>query len=184
MGSWGFLRIAAAGACLLTGAEVDAQTVSVVLPTSAATPPIDGRLVLIVSPTADPEPRLQVALEAPLRSPFMFGRNVDALQPGARVVMDDGAYGWPVQHISALPPGEYTVQAVLNRYEIFHRADSGSTRRTAAGHGRGPAQWNRKPGNLYSKPMSLHVGPWRSGQGAEFWTRRSRRSRPAREPLL
>ena len=143
-------------ACLLAGAGAKAQTVSVVLPAGAAAA-VDGRLVLVVSPTADPEPRLQVELEAPLRSPFMFGRNVDALRPGARVVIDDAAYGWPAERISTLPPGDYTIQAVLNRYETFHRAD-GSTVKLPPDMGEGQ-QWNRKPGNLYSRPVSLHVGP-------------------------
>ena len=126
MTSSGLSRIAAAVmACLLAAAGARAQAVSVVLPAGAAAP-IDGRLVLIVSPNAAPEPRLQVELEAPLRSPFMFGRNVEALRPGARVAIDEGAYGWPVRRLSALPPGDYIVQAVLNRYETFHRAD-GST---------------------------------------------------------
>ncbi len=157
MASSGLSRVAAGLiACLLAAAAARAQTVSVVLPPGAATP-IDGRLVLIVSPKADPEPRLQVELEAPLRSPFMFGRNVEALRPGARVAIDDSAYGWPVEHLSALPPGDYTIQAVLNLYETFHRAD-GSTVKLPPDMGEGQ-QWNRKPGNLYSRPVSLHVGP-------------------------
>ena len=31
-------------------------------------------------------------------------------------------YGWPVA-LAALPAGDYTVQAVFNRYETFRRAD-------------------------------------------------------------
>ena len=68
MGLLGFSPIAvAAAACLLAAAGAEAQTISVVLPPGPARAPIDGRLVVIVSPAADPEPRLQVELEAPLR---------------------------------------------------------------------------------------------------------------------
>ena len=151
-----FSAIAAAILAGLFASVAAAQTVSVVLPAGTAAP-IDGRLIVIVSPAADPEPRLQVELEAPLRSPFMFGQTVDGLKPGARVSINDQAYGWPVKRISALPPGDYTIQAVLNRYETFHRAD-GSVVKLPPEMGEGQ-QWNRKPGNLYSRPATLHVGP-------------------------
>ncbi|WP_216838848.1 hypothetical protein, partial [Caulobacter sp. S45] len=134
-----------------------AASVTVTLPAKTATATaIDGRVVLIVSPKATPEPRLQVELEAPLRTPFIFGRNVDGLRPGGRVVVGDDAYGWPVRRLSALPPGDYTIQAVLNRYETFHRAD-GSTVKLPPEMGEGQ-QWNLKPGNLYSRPLRVHIG--------------------------
>ena len=100
-----------------------ATDVSVTLPAGGSAP-FDGRMILIVSPQADPEPRLQVQLEAPLKTPYIFGQTVDGAAPGARVALTS-TYGWPVQ-LAALPAGDYTVQAVFNRYETFHRAD-GST---------------------------------------------------------
>jgi hypothetical protein len=130
--------------------------ITVSFPVDKSPAPLDGRLVLIVSPLPTPEPRLQVALEAPLRSPFMFGRNVDGLKPGQPATIGDDAYGWPVEHLSALPPGDYTVQAVLNRYETFRRAD-GSVVKLPPDQGEGQ-HWNTKPGNLYSKPLRVHLG--------------------------
>jgi hypothetical protein len=118
--------------------------------------PLDGRLIVIASPKADPEPRLQVELEAPLHSPFMFGQTVDQLKPGASVTVGDAAYGWPVRRLSDLPAGDYTVQAVLNRYDVFKRAD-GSTVKLPPEMGEGQ-QWNLKPGNLYSRPVQIHIG--------------------------
>jgi hypothetical protein len=53
-------------------------------------------------------------------------------------------------------PGTYNVQAVLNIYQTFHRAD-GHTVKLHADHGEGQ-QWNRSPGNLYSKPQKIEVG--------------------------
>jgi hypothetical protein len=146
------LLIAWAG--LAAGAQ--GTTLTIALPNENAAP-VDGRLVVIVSRKAEPEPRLQVNLEAPLRSPAMFGKTVQALRPGGRVVVGDDAYGWPMRRLSALPAGDYTVQAVLNRYETFNRAD-GSTVQLPPEMGEGQ-QWNLKPGNLYSRPMLVHLGP-------------------------
>ena len=134
-----------------------AATVKVTLPLSPDARPLDGRLVVVVSPNPSPEPRLQVDLEAPLRSPYMFGQTVDGLKPGETVALDARAYGWPLETLSALPPGDYTVQAVLNRYETFHRAD-GSTVKLPPEMGEGQ-QWNLKPGNRYSAPVKVHLGP-------------------------
>ena len=39
------------------------------------------------------------------------------------MVINDDAFGWPAAHLSAIPTGDYLVQAVLNRYETFHLAD-------------------------------------------------------------
>jgi hypothetical protein len=146
------LLIAWAG--LAAGAQ--GATLTIALPNENAAP-VDGRLVVIVSRKAEPEPRLQVNLEAPLRSPAMFGKTVQALRPGGRVLVGDDAYGWPMRRLSALPAGDYTVQAVLNRYETFNRAD-GSTVQLPPEMGEGQ-QWNLKPGNLYSRPMLVHLGP-------------------------
>ena len=57
-----------------------------------------------------------------------------------------------------LKPGDYNVQALINRYETFHRAD-GSVIKLAPDLGRGAALERRHPGNLYSKPVKLHVDP-------------------------
>jgi hypothetical protein len=157
----GFLRLAwRVVAFAAFAAAAHGATLSVMLPAGTAAP-ADGRLVVIVSPKPEPEPRLQVELETPLSTPFIFGRNVEAWRPGTRVEVGEEAYGWPVRRLSDLPPGDYTVQAVLNRYETFHRAD-GSVVELPPDMGEGQ-QWNRKPGNLYSRPTPLHVGP---GKGA------------------
>ncbi len=56
-----------------------------------------------------------------------------------------------------MPPGEYTVQALLNIYETFHRAD-GKTIKLAPDRGEGQ-HWNLAPGNLLSKPRKVRMGP-------------------------
>ena len=57
-------------------------------------------------------------------------------------------FGYPIRYLRDVPPGEYYVQAVLNRYETFHRCRR-SYRQAAHGPGEGQ-HWNISPGNLYS----------------------------------
>ena len=116
--------------------------------------PVDGRVVVIVSPKATPEPRLQVNLNAPLSSPYMFGANVDGAKGGSSVTVGGDADGWPVKP-TALPPGDYTVQAVLNRYEDF-RLSNGKTVKLPPDKGEGQ-HWNLKPGNVISKPQTVTI---------------------------
>jgi hypothetical protein len=46
--------------------------------------------------------------------------------------------GYPIHSLKDVPPGDYTVQAVLNKYETFHRAD-GKTVKMHMDQGEGPA---------------------------------------------
>src|SRR5262249_8787639 len=64
--------------------------------------------------------------------------------------------GFPVRYLHDVKPGEYYVQAVLHRYETFHRADGHSVKLPMD---RGEGQhWNIAPGNLYSTPKKITVG--------------------------
>ncbi len=128
--------------------------VTTVLPADAPGP-LDGRMILIVSPDADTEPRLHVKLESPLVTPYIFGQTVDNAAPGATVALDK-TFGWPTQ-LAGLPAGDYTVQAVFNRYETFHRAD-GSVVKLPPDMGEGQ-HWNTKPGNFMSRPVRARFGP-------------------------
>lgn len=152
------MRITAAVflAMLLAAPAARGGEIAVVTPTSIAEP-LHGRLILIVSPAETPEPRLQVHLEAPLRSPYIFGQTLAPTPPGTRVAIDPPAIGWPADTLAALPEGDYWVQAVLNRYEVFHRAD-GSVVDLAPDQGEGQ-NWAEKPGNPYSAPVHAHLGP-------------------------
>jgi hypothetical protein len=156
MRNWaGFAGVIGAALALLGVTPAAATGFTVSFPAAASARPLDGRVILIVSPRATPEPRLQVNLEGILSSPFMFGQNVDAMAPGAAVVLSPKAVGWPAAQLAALPDGDYTVQAVLNRYETYRRADR-SVVKLPPDMGEGQ-HWNLKPGNLYSKPQLVHV---------------------------
>jgi hypothetical protein len=132
-------------------------TFSVSFPAQRSGKPLDGRVILLLSRDFTREPRSHVEPNEPLASPYLFGLTVDGLAPGAKVVLDDHAFGWPATHLSALPAGDYFVQAVLNRYEDFHLAD-GRTLKLPPDKGEGQ-QWWHKPGNLYSTPVKLHIDP-------------------------
>ena len=113
--------------------------------------PIDGRLLLLLSNDSSAEPRLQIG-ESP-RTQMVFGMDVEAMRPGQAVIVDQSAFGYPVRNLRDVPAGEYYVQAVLHRYETFHRAD-GHTVKLPMDRGEGQ-HWNLAPGNLYSSPRKI-----------------------------
>jgi hypothetical protein len=128
---------------------------SVSFPKARSAEPLDGRLLLLLSNDSSAEPRMQITL-AP-RTQIVFGMDVDGLQPDQAVTVDDSAFGYPIRYLHDVPPGEYSVQALLNRYETFHRSD-GYTVKLPMDRGEGQ-HWNIAPGNLYSKPQKIVVGP-------------------------
>jgi hypothetical protein len=135
--------------------------VAVTLEAPGITAPLEGRLILLVSPDLKREPRTHVSSDALLDSPFLFGMNVAGVAPGGTVTVDDSAFGWPARRLSALPAGEYQVQAVLNRYETFHLAD-GRVLKLAPDQGEGQ-HWAEKPGNVYSAASVVHIDPAHPG---------------------
>ena len=140
-----------------TAAATEGTRFAVGFPTERSAKALDGRVILLLSRDFSREPRSHVEPNEPLASPYLFGLTVDGLAPGAKAVLDDTAFGWPATHLSAIPAGDYFVQAVLNRYEEFHMAD-GRTLKLPPDKGEGQ-QWWHKPGNLYSTPVKLHIDP-------------------------
>jgi hypothetical protein len=122
------------------------QRFEIIFPREAHGEPVTGRVFVIISRTAEPEPRFQVRNTG---VPF-FGRDVEGLDPGEVAVIDNSDLGYPVESLDKIPPGSYFVQAFVNIYTEFRRAD---------GHvvwmheDRWEGQnWRRSPGNLYSEP--------------------------------
>jgi hypothetical protein len=139
----------------LIAPAVGAQTITVSFPASRSAKPLDGRVLFLLSNDPSAEPRMQID-DTP-RSQMVFGKTVDSLKPGENVAIDETAAGYPVRSIKDVPPGNYTMQAVLNIYETFHRGD-GKTIKLAPDRGEGQ-HWNLAPGNLYSTPRKVRVGP-------------------------
>jgi hypothetical protein len=87
----------------------------------------------------------------------MFGKNVDALKPGEAAVIDGSVFGHPLASLRDLPAGDYLVQAFVNVYTRFPRAD-GHTVWLHMDQWEGQ-NWRRSPGNMFSAPMKVHVDP-------------------------
>src|SRR5258708_1959108 len=132
---------------------LSAPRFSISFPASQSATPIDGRLLLVVSTDPSAEPRMEVN-DTP-KSQMLFGVDVEGLAPAQPATIDERAFGYPLRSLSLLKPGEYTVQAVLHRYETFHRSD-GFTVKLPMDRGEGQ-HWNLAPGNLYSKPQKIVV---------------------------
>jgi hypothetical protein len=132
-----------------------AQSFTITFPKEVSAQSLDGRLLLCLSTDPSDEPRNQI--DDTMRSQIVFGLNVDGWQPGQPAVVDATAWGYPIRSLKDVPPGQYTVQAVLNKYETFHRSD-GKTVKLHPDQGEGQ-RWNISPGNLISKPMKVTVKP-------------------------
>src|ERR1700721_2632320 len=127
--------------------------ITVSFPASASSKALDGRVLLLLSTDPSAEPRMQI--NDTMQSQIVFGTTVDGLAPGQPVTITAEAAGYPIRSLSKVPPGDYYVQAVLNIYETFHRAN-GTTVKLAPDRGEGQ-HWNLAPGNLYSKPVKVHI---------------------------
>lgn len=117
-------------------------------PPSVHPEPITGRVFLMVTKNYKSEPRLQDDL-------VLFGADVHGAEPEAQLVIDAATPGYPVHSLNQIPPGDYFVQALLNIYTEFHRADG----HVIWAH---MDQWEgqdmaRSPGNLISEPQKMHL---------------------------
>ena len=111
----------------------------------------DGRLLLMLSNNGQQDPRFQI--NDGLNTQIVFGVDVEGMKPGEEIVIDNEAFGYPIQKVDDVPAGEYFVQALLNRYEDFTLA-TGQTVKLPPDQGEGQ-QWNRKPGNFYNEPTKI-----------------------------
>jgi len=128
---------------------------AVTLPESLGTEPVDGRLLVMLSTDGSEEPRQQISDRHTTQQ--VFGVDVEGVMPGGTVIVDATAFGYPLRSLAKVPPGEYHVQALLHRYETFHRAD-GHVVKLPMDRGEGQ-RWNKAPGNVYSTPRLAAVDP-------------------------
>jgi len=114
---------------------------------------LDGRLLLMLSVNDDAEPRFQI--NSGLNTQVVFGMNVDGMAPNVEQTFDVSNFGFPYASLAELPPGEYWVQALLHVYETFNLS-TGHTVKLPMDNGEGQ-QWNKSPGNLFSKPIKISI---------------------------
>ncbi len=116
---------------------------------------LDGRLLLMISTDGSREPRFQITDAHSTQQ--VFGIDVENWQRGEVRTVDATSFGYPVESLKDVPQGTYWVQALLHVYETFHRSD-GHVVKLPMDRGEGQ-QWNRAPGNPYSTPARMDVGP-------------------------
>jgi len=144
------------------GTSRDALRFAISFPSALSAEPLDGRVLLFISDDGRSQPKSQSDQYRANSTRPIFGVDVDAMKPGEPVLVDASAFGWPVRSLKDIPAGDYWVQALLNRYETFHRGD-GHTIKMPMDHGEGQ-HWDTKPGNFYSRPVKMYIDPARSGE--------------------
>ena len=133
-----------------TAAPEIALQVSALLPETLATGVTAGRLFIYFAPTAQSEPRFQ-------SNTSLFGLDTHGVKAGQSLLVPLTTAGAPEQTLRDLAPGDYYVQAVFNVLTEFNRADG----HVIWAH---MDQWEgqnfaRSPGNLFSTPQKIHIGP-------------------------
>ena len=143
-----------------THGQLSTLTFSISFPETLESAAFDGRILLFISTNNEPEPRMQV--NDGVETAQVFGINVEKLKPGSPVIIGTEVFGYPLQSLNLLPPGEYYVQGLLNRYDTYNLANGHSLKL--------PASWaagqhyNSEPGNLFSKPIKVVIDPAKGGQ--------------------
>jgi hypothetical protein len=138
-------------ALLCTAARAEARF-EISYDKSVGSGPITGRVILVITRSERPEPRLQIA---PNATPI-FGVDAEGLNPGQSAVIDQSTFGHPVESLNQLPAGDYYVQAMLNIYTKCQRSDG----RTLWVHWDMAGRFfNISPGNLYSEVQKVRLDP-------------------------
>ncbi len=114
---------------------------------------LDGRLIVLISKNVETEPRFQLRDDA--KTCQAFGMDVNDWKAGENVSFDMNSFGYPISSFDDLPSGDFYIQVLFHKYEIFHRAD-GKTVKLPMDRGEGQ-KWNRAPGNVYSSPQKITI---------------------------
>lgn len=133
-------------------AATAAAFIDVELPTSAGAAE-QGRLLVFLAPLDEAPNQEPRELATVAGTVAVFGVDVENWRPGSTRRIDATARGYPFTELGQLPPGEYRVQALLNRYETLNLAD-GRALLLPLDRGEGQ-QWRDKPGNWVSVPERL-----------------------------
>ncbi|NLT72689.1 MAG: hypothetical protein GXX94_00635 [Chloroflexi bacterium] len=114
---------------------------------------LDGRLLLLLSSDPEEEPRYQIHdLDT---TQMVFGMDVEGWEPGETVWMGADTFGYPLESLERVPSGRYNVQALLHRYDTFHRSD-GHVLKLPMDRGEGQ-RWSIAPGNLQCAPIPMDL---------------------------
>ncbi|HEX8805497.1 MAG TPA: hypothetical protein VF741_01060, partial [Candidatus Aquilonibacter sp.] len=139
---------------LLAAALAHNVRAQIIFPASVQGTPVTGRVFVILTKSEKPDPRIQI-LE-PASSPPFFAADVSAVRPGETMVLDSSSDSYPLKSMNDLPPGDYTAEAFLWKYVVYHRADGHTI---WAPEQWGPQVFSLEPGTLYSATEKVHVDP-------------------------
>src|SRR5215475_6616306 len=143
-----------AGATAFAGQTGAAGTkFEVSFPAAVHAEKITGRVFVFLSKKNEQEPRL--ATDGLGDAGLMFAADISALAAGQAGIVDGSASGSPIRSLRDVPAGDYYVQALVNVYTEFHRAD-GHVIWAHMDQWEGQ-QFNLAPGNIYSKTMKVHI---------------------------
>jgi Putative esterase len=148
--------LAHAGTDKKPAAKPTGERFEISFPREMSAVPLDGHVLLLISNNNEKEPRFQISFMV-ARSQQAFGVDVDGLQPGVPALIDASTVGYPAESLNDVPAGDYWVQGLLNIYDTFHLGN-GRTLKLPPDKGEGQ-HWQVKPGNLYSKPVKMHLDP-------------------------
>jgi hypothetical protein len=104
--------------------------------------PADGRVLVVLGRGDKPEPRRSIGRTG-MKTPPVLGADANGFAPDRPVVLDQASVIFPLEHLSDLPAGEYSVQPVLARNPDLNLPDA--------------------PGNLYGPPTTVTLDPARGG---------------------
>jgi len=141
-----------AGAIAFHAANGQAPRFEVTVDPATRATPVTGRLVVVVSKTAQPEPRMVIAPQGPA----LFAVDLEQLRAGQPAIVDaKTSLGYPIP-LAQLPAGDYYAQAIVNVYEPIKRADG----KTIWVHFNDGSQevMQIAEGNVYGEVQKIHVG--------------------------
>ena len=130
------------------------QSFSITYDPSLGTEGFDGRLLVLISTDPDREPRFQINDSD--QTGIVFGIDVEGWKPGETITIDPETFAYPVGSVKDIPHGDYTIQALLHKYETFNLS-TGYTVKLPMDQGEGQ-HWNTSPKNIYSKPLQVSLG--------------------------
>ncbi len=142
---------------LLANRAQAASRFEIVVPPAAHRVPVTGRAYVILSrvPASD----LRNAFGSPDQQDPFFGQDMVGVAAGDVTVIGAASAGYPLNSLRDLPVGDYFVQAFVNVYTRFPRAD-GHILWAHMDQWEGQ-QLNTSPGNLYSDVRRVHLDPAR-----------------------
>ena len=135
-------------------AAAPAATISVTY-AAAAGANVTGRAFIFLSTEHGTEPRSLVGDD--ISTQQVFGVDVVGLSNGAHATVDVSTLGYPVLSLEQVPDGEYTLQAVIQPYHLYHLKGAPAVwlPRTEVNRFEGGDIFT-SPGTFYSKPVKAN----------------------------